>query len=131
MHGRGHDCCVTPAGFSTYVVCGAGRSRPRALSDVNFSGVVAHLGVGVLAPPCRVFHSWRDLPGCIMERLPQTESTDSKLVLEGTFLARPGALCSHVQHLWSLGTAERGRRRAPVLRTFSLSWASIANGAPP
>ena len=132
---RGEDVARThgprvlsdPAGPSAYGVR-AGRSRPRALSDVNSSGVEAgRFGAAVLGFPFAA----GPFPGCIVKGLPQTESTDSKLVREGTFLARPGALGSHVRTLCSLETAERGHARAPVLQSFSLPWASIGIGAPP
>ena len=109
---RGEDVARTdgprvlsdPAGLSAYGVR-AGRSRPRALSDVNSSGVEAgRFGAAVLGFPFAA----GPFPGCIVEGLPQTESTDSKLVREGTFLARPGALGSHVRTCCSLETAERG-----------------------
>ena len=47
------------------------------------------------------------LCGRYVERLPYKATTDSKLVLNGAFLASWEVLCSHARHICGLDIAER------------------------
>lgn len=74
---------------------------------MNFSGIVARLLIKAL--PCRgTFSANRSmLCGRYVERLPYKATTDSKLVLNGAFLASWEVLCSHARHICGLDIAER------------------------